>query len=651
MFRPMAHHPHDMAHGLASLGRGGDSTLVHMSPAEVGGLQKLAMAHGGSLTRNPHTGLPEAGFLSSILPMIGGALTAVFAPELLPEEAAATGLIAKASGETWKQSIMAGLSAYGAGSAASSIGNFATAAVPTQITSEVPTLAGDLATDTGGAFNLPAGFDAAGNSIGSVSPMELGSSASGIPGVTEGIGAAGMPPPVESGVLANPLANAPMTQTLSQEGATIPGQSGLAGFGKQMMQHPLDTTKQFYQGLGAHPMMATAGLAGGIGNTLQSLQNTGNIPGVTNQNEYYVQAPGGKPLYTPGTVNPNIAKLGYLPAGQEAMIGQGFNPGVWTTTSPIQAQTATAGSPVMTGTGVAGAKEGGLMSLKKRHFDAGGPTVSSTTGNQMLAAAQANYPGPAAVAPSAQSEALSNMNNYFANQLQNPSSMLPPTPSPDAMNSYLANINQMVTPPTVTGGAATPEPSTSPVNATPADYAPNTPSISTLWQPPNMGYGRFGNGGGYGMYNAGVDYTPSSLIDAAANANNPTYAPVGGYGSFGDGSDFGAGGKAHGGVINRMAHGGLADLTPTYAAGGKLLRGDGDGMSDSIPAVIHGSKPQRAALADGEFVIPADVVSHLGNGSTEAGSRKLYAMMDKVRYARTGNKKQGKQINPDKFMP
>jgi hypothetical protein len=74
-------------------------------------------------------------------------------------------------------------------------------------------------------------------------------------------------------------------------------------------------------------------------------------------------------------------------------------------------------------------------------------------------------------------------------------------------------------------------------------------------------------------------------------------------------------------------------------------------MSDSIPAVIGGQKPQRAALADGEFVIPADVVSHLGNGSTEAGSKKLYAMMDKVRMARTGNTKQGKKINPDRFLP
>jgi len=100
----------------------------------------------------------------------------------------------------------------------------------------------------------------------------------------------------------------------------------------------------------------------------------------------------------------------------------------------------------------------------------------------------------------------------------------------------------------------------------------------------------------------------------------------------------------------RMAGGGLASLD-TYAAGGRLLQGPGDGMSDSIPAVIGGAKPQRAALAQGEFVVPADVVSHLGNGSTDAGSKRLYAMMDKVRHARTGSKKQGRQINPAEFMP
>jgi hypothetical protein len=97
-----------------------------------------------------------------------------------------------------------------------------------------------------------------------------------------------------------------------------------------------------------------------------------------------------------------------------------------------------------------------------------------------------------------------------------------------------------------------------------------------------------------------------------------------------------------------MAKGGIADLGG-YSDGGRMLKGPGDGMSDSIPGVIGGRQPAR--LADGEFVVPADVVSHLGNGSTDAGAKQLYSMMDKIRKARTGKKAQGKEINPRKYMP
>jgi hypothetical protein len=88
------------------------------------------------------------------------------------------------------------------------------------------------------------------------------------------------------------------------------------------------------------------------------------------------------------------------------------------------------------------------------------------------------------------------------------------------------------------------------------------------------------------------------------------------------------------------------------ARGGSVPRfvsGPGDGMSDSIPANIDGHRPAR--LTDGEFVIPADVVSHLGNGSSKAGAQQLYAMMDRVRKARTGSAKQGRQINASRMMP
>jgi hypothetical protein len=103
-----------------------------------------------------------------------------------------------------------------------------------------------------------------------------------------------------------------------------------------------------------------------------------------------------------------------------------------------------------------------------------------------------------------------------------------------------------------------------------------------------------------------------------------------------------------GNIANRMAEGGITSLG-SYSDGGRLLKGPGDGMSDDIPARI--GRKQEARLADGEFVVPADVVSHLGNGSTDAGAKTLYAMMNKVRKARTGTKKQGRQIESSSYLP
>lgn len=94
-----------------------------------------------------------------------------------------------------------------------------------------------------------------------------------------------------------------------------------------------------------------------------------------------------------------------------------------------------------------------------------------------------------------------------------------------------------------------------------------------------------------------------------------------------------------------LAGGGLASLDRR----GYYLGGTTDGMADLVPATIDGTQP--AALSDGEFVIPADVVSHLGNGNSDAGAKQLYSMMDRVRQERTGTTKQGPEINPTKMMP
>ena len=103
------------------------------------------------------------------------------------------------------------------------------------------------------------------------------------------------------------------------------------------------------------------------------------------------------------------------------------------------------------------------------------------------------------------------------------------------------------------------------------------------------------------------------------------------------------------GDVEEAAGGGIMHGIGGYSDGGRMLKGPGDGMSDSIPATIGSKQPAR--LADGEFVVPADVVSHLGNGSTDAGAKRLYGMMDNIRKARTGKKKQAPAVKANKFLP
>jgi hypothetical protein len=114
-----------------------------------------------------------------------------------------------------------------------------------------------------------------------------------------------------------------------------------------------------------------------------------------------------------------------------------------------------------------------------------------------------------------------------------------------------------------------------------------------------------------------------------------------------------AGGYAVGGGLGALAGGGQAGYNlGGYSDGGRLLKGPGDGVSDSIPATIGDKQPAR--LADGEFVVPARIVSELGNGSTEAGARKLYAMMDRVQKARgktTGKNRVAANTRSEKYLP
>jgi hypothetical protein len=177
-------------------------------------------------------------------------------------------------------------------------------------------------------------------------------------------------------------------------------------------------------------------------------------------------------------------------------------------------------------------------------------------------------------------------------------------------------------------------------------YDPTTQQYTRLASPPAPGVAapsQSFDGGGGGV--DGVDGV--GMGDGAVGGAGDV---GGGGGSHGLGGDGSPGGWADGGLA-ALAGGGASHLGD-YSDGGRLLRGPGDGVSDSIPAVIGRRRPAR--LADGEFVIPARIVSELGNGSTEAGARKLYAMMDRVQRARrktTGKGRVAKNTRADKYLP
>jgi hypothetical protein len=157
--------------------------------------------------------------------------------------------------------------------------------------------------------------------------------------------------------------------------------------------------------------------------------------------------------------------------------------------------------------------------------------------------------------------------------------------------------------------AAVPATATTPaVSAAPAGTAPRRP------------------GSGGVTYFSDMKYTPVTTAAPAVTAAPTVTAAAGG-----------------------MMSGGVSTLGG-YSDGGRLLKGPGDGVSDSIPATIGGKQPAR--LADGEFVIPARIVSEIGNGSTEAGAKKLYAMMDRIQGARKKSiKNVAANTKADKYLP
>ena len=606
------------AQGIAALGRGPDSMLVHMAPQEVAGLQALAMKHGGSLTINPETGLPEAGFLSSILPMVAGFALNAFAPGLGTAvggmfgmgSAAGTaltvgGISALTSGSLSK-GLMAGLGAYGGAGLGESLMNAGTGSL-----SSGATVDPNAVVPQAPVFE-PASVANAANSI----------PASGV-SVSSAVAPAGM----------QPLAGVPgkfVTSALPQP-ATVPAINA-AAISPTVTPTPVLPAPSYPTALSQS--------AADIGNVYAQEQAAQNAVAKALANKTPTDLLGAgfdAAKNAPGAfLKKNMLPLGAL--GISALSGLDDKK-VDTAKDPgmIRPYTYSREKVPNAFMDVAGEP---LSSKERRYFT-----------DRYTALTPYKAPGPEYMAAEGGPVAdMSNGNDMAAymgrDKFAEGGSIGGYTFDPKT-GIYTKPSGEGATTVSPTGGASMasgegPSPIEAPV---PQGYNPFGSIVDSILS--SSFVGAIANALGGTQTPAPVEdvvgtMTPSGN-NAIAGANAPTVGDPVSYGDPtesdpGGSSGDGTGGEARGGLnLNgkyyppKYAQGGISNLGD-YSDGGRLLRGPGDGVSDDIPAMI--GQKQQARLADGEFVVPARIVSELGNGSTEAGARQLYAMMDRVQKAR-----------------
>jgi hypothetical protein len=675
--------------GLASLGRNGDSMLVHMSPSEVAGLQGLAMAQGGSLTINPETGLPEAfslkGMFKSFLPTIAGGLASMIPGMQFASYPMLTGILAGAAtgALTNKNKLLGAVTGGLGGYSGAGIMNAAKAAgatIPGATNAANTSTAvggGSSGLATGGGYipGATSGADLAYNNalLSSQGAGITNSAMSGASGAmdVDKLLAAGKPIGMAN-TFTNTASIAPdptFMGNISQAGRGALG----AATGNQAAIDAYTT------GIGAKTAMGALGktalpIAGAALGGIEESDIYGKPinMGSAKENEKYdpykslnlsgdtglrlvaeggyidgyatggtIQSGGIRDLYgtpdnqptiSPGLSGFGLGRLNNL-AGEQAL---------------NQAQTLgyAMGGPVSFAEGGDSTKQ--TLELPSLDTDAGPTTKVMNLGNigfgQGLVRNLAENMRSAVVQGEIPDQTNDSLITKVATNLKTDPNYKPTNPLEEAIVNQLRGSNTMQGTNTSTQGLGSLKPS-QPMTPT---YNASQAMTPTYYAGMNAPKG-YAEGGETSM---NLDELPTLNVEtgkqsyntiqsALANSDNPQGRLLNKLFSFRPG-----GGQN---IYDQFAAKGLKRLNNSQMAKGGYLNGQGDGMSDSIPATIEGKQPAR--LADGEFVVPADVVSHLGNGSSKAGSKKLYAMMDKIRHARTGTKKQGKQINADKYLP
>lgn len=642
---------HTAAKHLASQGRGPDTMLVHMAPSEVAGLHALAAAHGTTLTTNPTTGLPEAFSLSDIMPAVAGFALDAFLPGAgeavggmmglsgAAGSAAIVGGLAGLSSGSLSQGIMAGMGAYGGAGLASGMLNSGTSA----LTQQGVSAANDAATAAGltpGSDEYTKFFQDQRNSTSPMDTMgklKAGASAAmaapkdflkdnfGNLAMAAGPAMAGMMQPNTAGVPANSTspgyirkyAKDPVTGALYQTSATptadfgsqsavtfggVPQSTHYASGGLAHVAWNPDTKSyDTVSSSGVTTPAATGPVTfGGVRQSTHAVDANDTRTDSQKAYDYLMGVPGAKNPMLFTHVQPD--KFAITPLDMNTRTGGHYTYNTdsgqydWTadTAAPSNASNAASldAAPIQPGTGTSGDSSASSNDSGLGLASLGMSGISGLAGAFGIGTAP-GVPGGAPVSdmstlsPAAQAEAEAAAQNAADNATAMNS-------MGEALAADSAGSN---------AAAAAAAAAAGPTSAAGENGSPSTSTGDSV-----------GDGGGNSVGDGGVGV--GDAIGGFYHKGKFNFHPDQIY--------------AQGGIA-ALAGGGLGSLGG-YSDGGQLLKGPGDGVSDDIPATIGHGQPAR--LANNEFVIPARIVSELGNGSTDAGAKQLYAMMARIQAGR-----------------
>jgi len=663
---------HTLAGHMAAKGRNSDSMLVHMTPGEVQSLQALAKAHGTSLTINPDTGLPEANILKKLLPALAGAALNYFAPGVGTAIGGALGLgsaagagiaiggITSLATGSLSRGLMAGLGAYGGAGLTGTLMDAGTGGLAEA------DIIGQRAAGTfpAGAEEAVAAREAALSKAGSAGFMDKASA--GMSQIASKPGMYGKDLLMSGAAAASPILADAMVPTTT-------GMPGVPQSDAYIRQKRFDPRSQTYADLA--PVKASEWGE----RSFQSMAQGGIValadggmsrPPVTmEQMRDQYAASGGSPNYTPYApksmeeMNAKYPNTGGSAQAYDYLMGKGVSTLVPFTPA---GQIARPYRDVVAGVPVDTSNQEYIFDPVTRTYKLNPNYIKPQTKEEKAAAAKiaaekvtadktaaaaalARQPSIAGISSGGGDSAapMGPVDNTYRDGIYSLSGgLIPsliPSQAPAPVDYMGTSAYQAAVDATVANDIDAVDASAGYAQAAAeaaAQAATVANDIDAISASEGFSAGQTGSvGADYGSpADGGVGGSPS---DADAGAGG--YG--GGGGGFGDGYSFATGGMAH------YAMGGISSLGG-YSDGGQLLRGPGDGVSDSIPARI--GKKQEARLADGEFVVPARIVSELGNGSTEAGARQLYAMMDRIQANRkktVGKSKVAVNSRADKYLP